>query len=227
MATLSAHTHTPPQQPTSAPEQISIAEALERLKAGELVAFRLNGRLVLSCDPYNDAAVQRVNELKRRQPGRPLALIVDSMRMATSAQISSPLMHLLGRFHPYLTVSIPSPPGVSRFAHHGVGMVGVGLVGEGLVGALLEAFGKPLLVSSANPTGEPSPRTLTEMRAYGFDVPTLAPPSEEPSLTEPIEAPSVTVVTLAHSRLRLLSEGSVSEEALNDEWERLRALAVV
>lgn len=220
-------TSSPPSLDPLTSAIISADEALSRLEAGDVVSFRLNGRLVLSCDPYNDEAVARVNALKQRQPGRPLALIVSSTQMATSAQISSPLMHLLGPFHPYLTVSIPSPPGVSRFAHNGLGMVGVGRVSEGLIGKILCAFGRPLLVSSANPTGAPSPRTLSEMRAYGFDVPTLAPMPEEPSLTEPIEAPSVTVVTLADSRLRLLSQGSVSEEALTREWERLRALGVV
>jgi L-threonylcarbamoyladenylate synthase len=209
------------------PSLLSRDEALTLLQAGALVAFRLNGRLVLSCDPYNDDAVQRVNALKRRQPGRPLALVLPSLQAAVAAQISSPLLHLLPRFRPYLTVSIPSPPGVSRFAHHGLGMVGVGLVDEGPEAALLGAFGRPLLVSSANPTGEPSPRTLSEMRSYGFDVPVLAPPAGAPGLDEPVEAPSVTVVTLADSRLRVLSAGSASEGALNDEWGRLRALGVV
>lgn len=209
------------------PSLLSHDEALALLRAGELVAFRLNGRLVLSCDPYHDEAVQQVNALKRRQPGRPLALILPSLQAALSAQISSPLLNLLPTFSPYLTVSIPSPPGVSRFAHHGMGMVGVGLVGVGPVAELLSAFGRPLLVSSANPTGAPSPRTLREMRSYGFEVPALAPPAGAPNLDELVETPSVTVVTLANSRLRVLSAGSVLEGALNDEWERLRALGVV
>ena len=41
-------------------------------------------------------------------------------------------------------VSIPSPPGVSRFAHHGLGMVGVGLVNEGPEAALLSIDVHPL-----------------------------------------------------------------------------------
>jgi L-threonylcarbamoyladenylate synthase len=209
------------------PHDLSHTDALALLHEGAVVMFRLNGRIVLSCNPYNDEAVQRVNALKRRQPGRPLALILPSLDAAAAAQISSPLLQLLPRFRPYLTVSIPSPPGVSRFAHHGLGMVGVGLVDEGPAAALLLSFGRPLLVSSANPTGEPSPRTLSDVRAYGFELPALAPSPGEPPLTVAVEAPSVTVVTLADSRLRVLSAGSVAEEALNEEWARLRATGAV
>lgn len=202
---------------------LSLPQALELLKQpGGVVCFQLNGRYVLSCDPEQDEAVQRINQLKGRKPGRPLAMIFADLEHALKSPIHSPLLHLLPTFAPLITVSVASPPGVSRFAHQGVGMIGIGLSDNGVARELLKAWGAPLLVSSANPTGEPSPLSYEQVRTYGFDVPLFgdnAQGCEEP--------PRVTVVGLSHYEPKALSEGCVTQAQLNAEWARLKSDEVI
>ena len=204
---------------------LSFEQALDELRRPQgVICFQLNGRYVLSCDPSNDHAVQRINTLKQRQPGRPLAMIFAHLDAALRSSIHSPLFHLLPTFAPLLTVSVASPPGVSRFAHQGIGMIGVGLADQGVARGLLEAWGGPLLVSSANPTGQPSPRSYEQVRAYGFDVPLLQSPHANMS---EVDVPHVTVVSLKSSKVHVLSQGVVTQEQLDEEWARLRAHGVV
>lgn len=205
---------------------MTISEALSVLRAPDgVICFKLNGRYVLSCNPYHNEAVQRINQLKGRQLGRPLVMIFEDLKSIERAEIHSPLLHLLPRFAPLITLSIPAPVGISRAAHQGTGMLGVGLVDQGVGRALLSEWGAPLLVSSANPTGEPSPRTFNELTRYGFALPFLGGAQGE----EPEEGPlaKVTVVTLASSQVKVLSEGRISEQELSEEWERLIKVGLI
>jgi|GEM_PF-2178086 len=205
---------------------ITISEALEQLRTPDgVICFKLNGRYVLSCNPYHQEAVQRINQLKGRQLGRPLVMVFEDLKSIERAEIHSPLLHLLPRFAPLVTLSIPAPVGISRAAHQGTGMLGVGLVDQGAGRALLSEWGGPLLVSSANPTGAPSPRTLSDLAGYGFNLPLLSGPEGEAQRDESLA--KVTVVTLASSQVKVLSEGQVTERELRDEWSRLVNLGLI
>jgi len=211
---------------TLTPNTHSISEALHELRSPQgVICFKLNGRYVLSCDPYQDEAVQRINELKGRKAGRPLVMIFKDREAIDRAEVHSPLLHLLPTFAPLLTVSIPAPVGISRSAHQGIGMLGIGLVDRGVGEALLSEWGGPLLVSSANPTGQPSPRSAAQLRAYGFELPIIG--QIEPDERADERPPQVTVVTLASSKVKVLSPGLITERELNEEWERLIASGLI
>lgn len=204
----------------------TISEALHHLHAPDgVICFKLNGRYVFSCNPYHDKAVQRINRLKGRQLGRPLVMLFEDLKSIEKAEIHSPLLHLLPRFAPLITLSIPAPIGISRAAHQGTGMLGLGLVDQGVGQALLAEWGGPLLVSSANPTGQPSPRTLSDLQNYGFDIPLLKNTLDE---DYPIkDLAKVTVVTLALSKIKVLSAGDITEAELTEEWTRLLSIGLI
>jgi tRNA A37 threonylcarbamoyladenosine synthetase subunit TsaC/SUA5/YrdC len=104
-------------------------------------------------------------------------------------------------------------------------MIGVGLSDQGVARELLLAWGGPLLVSSANPTGEPSPLSYEQVRSYGFDVPLFGDTQEAQQTQE--EPPRVTVVGLSHYEPKALSEGCVTQAQLSAEWARLKANEVI
>ena len=204
---------------------LSISEAIQQLHAPDgVICFKLNGRYVLSCDPYQEEAVKRINELKGRREGRPLVMIFEDLAAVRKAEIHSPLLHILPRFAPLITVSIPAPAGISSDAHKGIGMLGIGLVDHGVGKALLSEWGGPLLVSSANLAGEPSPRTKSDVLAYGFQVPIVWSSGEVHDLDDP--PPRMTVVTLTASKLKVLSAGQITQEELDVEWARLKVVGL-
>ncbi len=115
----------------------------------------------LACDPFTEGAVQRLYELKGRDPGKPAAIMGFDLEVVLAAlpELGPRTRALAGRLLPGgITLLVPNPAG--RFPLAGGGdRLGVRVPAAGpLAGARVV-----VLQSSANHAGGPSPRTLHEV----------------------------------------------------------------
>ena len=181
---------------------ISPAEATEALRSGlvALVPTETVVGLVAA-----EAGLRRIEEIKARDPGKPIALLCASAEEAFALVASVPPLarKLASLYWPGpLTLVLGSAGG---------GTIGVRVPAGPVVQELLAAYGKPLYATSANLSGEPAPKGLEEVD------PRVA---EEVDLIvegEPGSGEASAVVDLSNGRVRLLrATEDLSEEKLGE-----------
>ncbi|MFZ4429369.1 MAG: L-threonylcarbamoyladenylate synthase [Phycisphaerales bacterium] len=154
---------------TAVPGHPELAEAVERLQGGGLVAFPTETVYGLGADAFSDAAVEGVFRLKGRPGRNPLIVHVADVAMARTAVASWPLeaQRLAERYWPGpLTLVVPKADIVPPRVTAGASTVAVRCPDHPLTLALLRAFGRPLVGPSANPSGRVSPTAADHVRAY-------------------------------------------------------------
>jgi hydrogenase maturation protein HypF len=133
------------------------------LRAGRIVAVRGVGGFHLACDATNEQAVVRLRRGKHRD-GKPLAVMVrsldDAQQLAVVSDDEAAWLEHPGRPIVILESRSGSPvaPGVSG----GLATVGVMLAYTPLHLLLLEAVGRPLVMTSGNRSGEPLAASVDE-----------------------------------------------------------------
>jgi len=149
------------------------ARALQECLAGGGVAvFPADTVYGLSCDPANERAVRRLYELKGRPAERPAAVMFFTLasllralpeiggreRVALRALLPGPVTLLLpNRDHRYPLARGPGESGA------GAGSLGLRIPAWTPALAALEAVDMPVLQSSANLSGEPDARHLSDV----------------------------------------------------------------
>jgi len=132
-----------------------IAKAIGHLGAGDLVGFPTDTVYGIAADPYREAAVMALGEIKGRSAPKPLAVLVASMNQAISlVKFSDTALDLADLHWPGgLTLVLRRIDSVPEWIGDAQARtVGVRSPDHPLVLELLEEFG-PLVVTSANRAG--------------------------------------------------------------------------
>ena len=134
----------------------AIAAAAEALRSGKIVAVRGLGGYHLACDATDESAVKRLRQRKRRE-AKPLALMVRTLEQARAlVTVSEDDAELLDSPEKPIVVlprleGAPVAPSVAP----GLDSVGLMLAYTPLHHLLLEAAGRPLVMTSGNLSDEP------------------------------------------------------------------------
>ncbi|MEK6326489.1 MAG: L-threonylcarbamoyladenylate synthase [Actinomycetota bacterium] len=149
-------------------------EALERCVAeGGVVIFPADTLYGLACDPSSAAAIERLHALKRRDQGKPSAVMFFAplaMRELLST-LGPRTREALGALLPgAVTLVVHNPEGLYRLAGRDhPERLGIRLVEGPLAGA-----GCAILQTSANPSGQPAPSRSGDIDARILDGADLA-----------------------------------------------------
>ncbi|WP_202213083.1 L-threonylcarbamoyladenylate synthase [Methylacidimicrobium sp. AP8] len=143
--------------------------AVALLHAGELVGIPTETVYGLAADASNPGAVARLFECKRRAWFHPISLLCDSAKTAFHlvAEVPESAARVAQRFWPGpLTLILRKrPEAVPDLLTAGLPFVGVRVPDHPLALALLERFGRPLAVTSANRSGHLSATTAEAVEA--------------------------------------------------------------
>ena len=151
------------------PELLEIEKAAASLKAGKLVAFPTDTVYGVGADVFNDEAVGQIFSAKKREPGKPLQVLIASK---TDLQIiartqSDALDRLASEFWPGpLTVVMPAREDFPRRVRCGGDTIGVRMPDNSIALKLIEAFGRPVAATSANISGLPDPVDAAGVTEY-------------------------------------------------------------
>ena len=151
----------------------SVQRAVEALRCGGVVVYPTETLYGLGVDATDEQALGRLVDLKGREEGKPISVLVGDRAMldTVAADVPAAAERLMRRFWPGpLTIAVPARPGVSRRLTAGGGTIGVRCSSHPLAAALVAGLGRPLTTPSANPAGAPPPRTLAEARRYFGDA---------------------------------------------------------
>lgn len=136
-----------------------IDQAVNVLHQGGVLLYPADTIWGIGCDAHQVEAVKKVYEIKGRNYSKPLIVLVANLEQLFEVVTSvHPRIDTLLHFHERpLTVIYPAVREAYRHLAAEDGTIGVRVVKSGFCHELLEAFGKPLVSTSANISGEPSP----------------------------------------------------------------------
>jgi L-threonylcarbamoyladenylate synthase len=192
---------------TLPPPVDELQRAVATLRAGGLVAFATETVYGLGADARNEAAVQRLFELKGRPSTHPVIVHLhdaEQMREWVS-QVPPVAQRLAGAFWPGpLTLVLPRASGVSDVITGGQDTVALRVPAHPLARELLAAFGGGIVAPSANRYGHISPTSAAHVRAeFGDAVQVLDGGDCEVGLES-------TIVSCLNGRVQLLRPGGIS-----------------
>lgn len=146
-----------------------VAAAVRQLQLGGLIAYPTEGVWGLGCDPGNQEALQRLIALKGRSADKGLILIAGHID-----QVEPYLAGIDPEQRRQLEATWPGPvtwlvPDRGRAPRAVVGQhptVAIRVSDHPLVQALCAAFGRPIVSTSANPSGQPAAMSAEQVRAW-------------------------------------------------------------
>jgi len=182
-----------------------VLEASFVVRSGGLIVYPTDTVYGMGADPFNEAAVERVFEAKRRE-AKPMPVLVSSVEAARRlVHVSEEARRLMEAFWPgALTIVLPSRGLLPSRVSAGLGSVGVRMPSHPVALRLIEACGGALIGTSANISGQPPPRTVEEALAQlgeSVDLALDAGPA--------LHGVPSTVIDLSRSEPRLIREGVV------------------
>lgn len=196
-----------PQSPPTSVPQPEIAAALSVLKQGGVVALPTDTLYGLAADVFNEAALQRVFDLKGRPAELALpVLVADAAQVEKVARDFPPAARRLAEaFWPgSLTLVLPKAAALSPLLTGGRDTVAVRMPNHWAPLTLAAGLGRPITGTSANRSGEPDLPTLAELKAtLGDAVDYLIAQGPPPQGT-----PS-TIIDLTAGRPSLIREGVI------------------
>lgn len=139
--------------------------AVQCLRSGGIIAIPTDTVYGLGADPFNASAVQKLYTFKGRPDGKPIPLILSSVEDIHSVAQNLPefFFHLTDRFWPGgLTIVVESKDLLSVLTAGG-NTVGVRIPDNPLLLQILQAFGGPMAITSANVSGEPPATSIQEI----------------------------------------------------------------
>lgn len=159
-----------------------IARAAAVLRAGQVIAYPTETVYGLGVDPFSEAALHRLFEVKGRDAGKAVLLIVAGLDQLESVAtgLSDRARRYAEAFWPGpLSLLLPKSPALPGLVTAGSAHVCVRSPACATARRLCEAVGGPITSTSANRSGAPPACSLTgldlEGVALGLDGGALAP----------------------------------------------------
>lgn len=141
---------------------LDIPSAANRLLTGGIVAAPTEAVYGLSCDPWNEAAVDHLLALKQRPREKGLILVAGGLYQFTSLvrHLDRAQQETLASSWPApLTWLIPVPADVPEWITGGQPTLALRVTAHPVMAELCRTAGKPLVSTSANRSGEEPART--------------------------------------------------------------------
>lgn len=142
--------------------------AVERLRAGEVIAIPTDTVYGIAADGFNADAVEKLFVAKDRPSHKAIMLLLgDYEDLAKATDYISPTAERLAqRFWPGgLTLVVKARPDIPANLTADTHTIGVRLPDSDFVRELVRAFGSPIAATSANLSGGANPRTPQDVLA--------------------------------------------------------------
>jgi len=142
-----------------------IEKSLKILKQGGVILYPTDTVWGIGCDATNQAAIERIYTIKRRNETRSMLCLVDSFDMLAAYVDDVPdiAVQLIDEATRPLTIIYPKAKNLALNLIADDGSIGIRIVQESFCLQLIGKLGKPLVSTSANISGEPTPATFNEI----------------------------------------------------------------
>ena len=164
----------------------SLAQAIKVLKEGGLILYPTDTIWGIGCDATNAEAVAKVYALKQRDEAKSLVMLAADLDMVCRyvRQIPDIALQLVEVNDAPMTLIYPGAMGLASNAIAEDGSVGIRIPMSQWLTEFVHRSGRPLVSTSANISGEPSPGNFAEIsQAIKDGVDYIVDPSLEKEST--------------------------------------------
>ncbi len=125
----------------------------------------------IGCDATSEEAVARVFEIKQRSESKSLVILVDSYEMLQKYILKVPkaVLELLSKTKNPTTIIYDNPVGLAKNVVASDNTVAIRIVQNEFCRELIRLFGKPIVSTSANISGNPTPKSFNEIEMSILD----------------------------------------------------------
>ena len=185
-------------------------EAAELLKQGKVIAFPTETVYGLGVIYDSKEAYDELVKVKRRPPTKPFTLMLaEKEDIEKYAELNKASKAIVEKLMPgQITMITKAKPGLPSWCVSDIGNVGVRIADYDLIRELIRKTGKPLLVPSANKSGEqPGTKAQEVVDAFGDEIAAVVDGKTVSNL------PS-TIVFVGDDYTNIFREGAVTIEQI-------------
>jgi len=145
---------------------LSVEQAARLMREGGVVAYPTEAVFGLGCDPRNEAAVRRILSLKQRDPGQGLILVGSEFGQFADWVAPADASAAMSTWPGPVTWLFPKAESVPAFISGNHQTLAIRVSAHPVCRALAEAFGGPIVSTSANPHSASPARSAGEVETY-------------------------------------------------------------
>lgn len=142
-----------------------LKKALEALQKGGVILYPTDTIWGLGCDATNEEAVRRIYHIKKRSDTKSMLVLMENINLLERYVEAVPAIayDLIEVTDKPMTIIYPGARNLAANLIAADGTIGIRVTGENFTRQLIQRFRKPIVSTSANISGEPSPTTFTDV----------------------------------------------------------------
>ncbi len=142
-----------------------INKALEVLKAGGVILYPTDTIWGIGCDATNAEAVKRVYEIKNREDSKAMLVLMENPNRLNSYvdEVPEIAWDLIDANDKPMTLIYPGAKNLAPNLINSDGTIGIRISNEEFTQNLIQRFKRPIVSTSANISGDPSPANFLEI----------------------------------------------------------------
>jgi len=142
-----------------------INQTILTLKSGGIILYPTDTIWGIGCDATNEKAVQKIFQIKERAETKAMIVLLDNEnKLSRYLKDVPPLCYDLMEFSEKpLTIIYPNAVGLAKNLIAQDGSIAIRIVKDEFCKNLIYKFGKPIVSTSANISGEPSPASFSQI----------------------------------------------------------------
>ena len=142
-----------------------VLKALEILQNGGVILYPTDTIWGLGCDATNAEAVKKIYEIKQREDSKSMLVLMENINLLERYMDEVPEIayDLIELSEKPMTVIYPGAKNLASNLIAGDGSIGIRITSESFTQRLIQRFKKPIVSTSANISGQPSPANFSEI----------------------------------------------------------------
>ncbi|WBX74979.1 L-threonylcarbamoyladenylate synthase [Tenacibaculum ovolyticum] len=138
---------------------------LEKLSHGEIILYPTDTVWGIGCDATNEEAVNKIYQLKNREESKSLIILVSSIDMLKEYVLEIPdeAIKILNTFKKPTTIIYNDPIRLAKNTIAVDNTIAIRIPKDEFCIEMIEKFGKPIVSTSANISGEDTPECFSEI----------------------------------------------------------------
>jgi len=142
-----------------------LEQALKTLQSGGVILYPTDTVWGLGCDATNEAAAEKINQIKGRAADKSFIILLDTDSKIQSyvSEVPEVAYDLIEYAENPLTVIFSNAKNLAPNVINQDGTVGIRVVNHDFCKQLLQRFRKPIVSTSANISGQPTPQFFDQI----------------------------------------------------------------
>jgi L-threonylcarbamoyladenylate synthase len=149
-----------------------IKKAIEVLKQGGIILYPTDTIWGIGCDATNEEAVEKLYAIKQRDKSKSMLILLDNpIKLQTYIQeVPDIAWDLIDLTDKPLTIILDGAKNLATNLISNDGSIGIRITAEDFSRELCMRFRKPIVSTSANITGQPTPQSFNQIDPEIFEL---------------------------------------------------------